>query len=378
MHIKRCIKATIHNGLFGTATSVLFVAGLCAQPKVIPVVYHVLHNNGPENISVEQILDQIEQMNVTFGSGPAFPPVPPFDEVAASLDVLFCLATLDPNGMPTTGIERIASEYTYAGGDPASYVQQWPPDRYLNVWTVSTMAVSGPAFSSLLPAEAEQQPSMDGIVIRHDYVGRLGTSNPQRGVGAITRFARFLNLKMMCEDPTGQGNCHDDEVADTPPCAPDVQCTLPWESCDPGVPVNVQNYMHLGGCMTMFTQGQRERVHACLNSGTANRSMLWSAQNLVSTGCDAMVGLGDDRAVNASVVFPNPFSDELSISLAQKGAVDIVLVDALGRVVLSDRIVVDTREPVRLGGISALVAGPYWLRVSSLGSEGTVHLVLKH
>lgn len=42
-------------------------------------------------------------------------------------------------------------------------------------------------------------------------------------------------------------------------------------------------------CARMFTQGQKLRMHAALNSTVANRDNLWSPANLVATGTDGVI-----------------------------------------------------------------------------------------
>jgi hypothetical protein len=350
--------------------------GLYSQQVVIPVVYHVLHNNGWENISDQQIQDQVELMNTAFGSYPAIPPMPPFDTIAASMDVQFCLATLDPNGEPTTGIDRIQTVMTYQGGDPASYIEQWPPDRYLNVWTVSGMGATGPAFYALLPSEAELAPGMDGVMILHNYVGRIGTSNPSRGMGAITRFGRYLNLKMMCEDSAGEDDCRDDEVDDTPPCRQlSALCTMGEESCLPGIPLNSQNYMALSYCMSMFTQGQRDRVYAALNSSVAHRNQLWSVENLVSTGCVSVAGTGITHDNVVPRFHPNPFREVLTLTGLGAGPVGVEFFDATGRMIQTQVVFPDGQGDMRLSGLGVLENGPYWVRTHRSGRGSTTLLI---
>src|SRR5690606_20155140 len=49
---------------------------------------------------------------------------------------------------------------------------------------------------------------------------------------------------------------------------------------------NVQNYMEYSYCARMFTEGQKTRMHACLNSPVAGRNNLWQPGNLLATGTD--------------------------------------------------------------------------------------------
>jgi len=49
----------------------------------------------------------------------------------------------------------------------------------------------------------------------------------------------------------------------------------------------VQNFMEYSYLNSMFTEGQKIRMHAALNSPIANRNNLWTQANLIATGTDA-------------------------------------------------------------------------------------------
>ena len=85
---------------------------------VIPVVFHVIHYNGPENISDEQVLSGIEVMNRDFRKlNPDVDDViSEFEGIAADSEIEFRLAQIDPQGDCHTGINRIVSPLTYDGG----------------------------------------------------------------------------------------------------------------------------------------------------------------------------------------------------------------------------------------------------------------------
>ena len=73
--------------------------------KMIPIVVHVFHEGGTENISDAQIQSQITVLNEDFGklvgtNG---------DGNGVDTEVRFCLAKIDPNGKCTNGIVRIKS-----------------------------------------------------------------------------------------------------------------------------------------------------------------------------------------------------------------------------------------------------------------------------
>src|SRR5688500_10228980 len=88
-----------------------------AMPPVytIPVVFHIIHDYGVENISDAQIFDAMNILNIDYRKQNADTAqiVPTFQGLAADVEVEFKLAKLDPNGNCHTGIDRIASNETY-------------------------------------------------------------------------------------------------------------------------------------------------------------------------------------------------------------------------------------------------------------------------
>ena len=154
---------------------------------------------------------------------------------------------------------------------------------------------AGLAGHALLPSAADTIPAWDGIVMQHSYIGTTGTSEYFRRTVLSHEIGHYLNLQHIWGGnnvpdyyylPVAQGgNCgFDDDVADTP-------LTIGWQTCNTsGVSCstldNVQNYMDYSYCARMFTQGQKDRMHACLNSTVANRNNLWQPSNLIATGTD--------------------------------------------------------------------------------------------
>jgi hypothetical protein len=144
-----------------------------------------------------------------------------------------------------------------------------------------------------MPAIADSLPQWDGIVMRHDYVGAIGTSQWLHRTVLTHEVGHYLNLYHIWGGNNvpgfyylpvaNAGNCaYDDEVSDTPNTIGWQTCNINGSSC--GTLDNVQNYMDYSYCSTMFTEGQKIRIHAALNSPIANRNNLWQPSNLVATG----------------------------------------------------------------------------------------------
>jgi hypothetical protein len=261
----------------------------------IPVVFHVIHNYGSENISNEQIVDGLEVLNQTFRKQLADTAsiVAAFKPLHADCEIEFKLAKLDPDGNCTSGINRIASALTTTGDHAVKSLIHWPPTKYLNVYIVSNAA--GLAGHCVWPADADTIPEWDGIVIGHNYVGRIGTGSDLTSVVLAHECGHYFNLHHIwggnnvpgfyyypCADPNKDCNI-DDLVADTPPTIGWQSCNLSGASCGSTVD-NVQNVMDYSYCNKMFTYGQKTRMHACLNDTMAGRNNLWQPTNLIATG----------------------------------------------------------------------------------------------
>lgn len=259
---------------------------------VIPMVFHVIHMNGPENISDAQIEDAVRILNRDFnGQNEDIADVAPaFAGVVGDASMEFRLARLDPNGNPTNGIDRIVSNKTFVGDD-GSKLNPWPRDKYLNIWVVEDIS-SGAAAYAYLPFTADGFPAIDGIITRNRYVGSFGTSDPDNTRTLTHEIGHFFNLLHpwgFSNNPGLSSNCGDDDlVGDTPnTIGTQFSCNLNQVTC--GSQDNVQNFMDYGNCEIMFTQGQVGRMQASANSPIADRNNLWSASNLQATGIDVLI-----------------------------------------------------------------------------------------
>lgn len=256
----------------------------------IPIVFHVIHEYGTENISRAQIVDGLNIMNLSFSkSNPDTADVIPlFEPIFANCEIEFVLANIDPNGNCTDGITRTYSTLSSVADDDVKNLIRWPNDRYFNVWIVKNIA-SGAAGYAYYPGAPS---TIDGVVIRHDYIGSFGTSNSSNYTErALTHEAgHWLNLPHTwgsTNTPGDISNCNiDDGIFDTPNTVgvSNFSCSLAMNTCGPVA--NVQNYMDYGSCPKMFTEGQKDEMHSILNTNQSDRNSLWTNSNLVSTGTE--------------------------------------------------------------------------------------------
>ncbi|MBP9082912.1 MAG: PKD domain-containing protein [Bacteroidia bacterium] len=261
----------------------------------IPVVFHVIHNYGSENISKAQIEDAVDILNKSFQKLYADSVIiaPAFQSIIADVQVQFRLAQLDPNGNCTDGITRTVSSQTYDADDGVKALIGWPNENYFNIWVVANIA-SGAAGYAYFPGISG---AIDGVVIRSDYVGSIGTSNGSNySARSLTHeVGHYLNLAHTWGGTNNPGlpqNCSDDDfVTDTPNTigVANFSCDLTQVTC--GTLDNVQNYMDYASCHYMFTEGQKARMHGALNNNASDRNNLPTLANLIATGTnDGFVG----------------------------------------------------------------------------------------
>lgn len=261
-----------------------------SETYLIPVVFHVIHNYGAANITSAQIHDAIRVMNEDFSAqnSSVIQVNPAFSDIVANTGIQFALAQRDPQGNCTNGIIRAASPITNAGGENLkSLSPSWDRSMYLNIWVCNQIA-SGSAGYSRYPSSVDGPwgEGTDGIVVRSDYVGSIGTSSLNRSHTLTHEAGHWLDLPHTwgsTNDPGLPENCQtDDGVADTPNTIGWTECVANPISC--GTLSNIDNYMEYAYCSKMFTLGQAARMVAALNSPVAERSNLWQAQNLEATG----------------------------------------------------------------------------------------------
>lgn len=260
---------------------------------VIPIVFHIIHRGGSENISDQQVLDAVRILNEDFNKKNADTSVVinDFKSVIADMQIELRLATKDPNGNCTNGIEHIYSSQTFMGND-FSKLNFWPRDKYLNIWVVAKMrdGAAGYAYYPGSVAPLVTVPMIDGVIILQDYVGSIGTSNSNSSRALTHEVGHCLNLKHPWGDTNSPGvACGDDDVFDTPETRGSTNCNLNLAYCNPPIKENVQNFMDYSYCSKMFTEGQKQRVHATLNSPIADRENLWQEQNLIATGTNELL-----------------------------------------------------------------------------------------
>ena len=262
----------------------------------IPIIVHVLWKTNTHNISDAQIQSQIDVLNEDYRRANIDKINTPnvWQTIAADSEIEFCLASIDQNGNPTTGIERIQTTHGKFGMNSdihtssAGGADDWPNDDYLNIWVCDIQ-------SGLLGYASPPSNWIgdgDGLVIGYQYFGRIGNVQApyHKGRTATHEIGHWLNLDHIWG---GWGNCGNDQVNDTPkqekenyscpafPLNPN-SCNTTNSSGD--MFMNYMDYTN-DACMNLFTNGQKTRMLAAINNYRSN--ML--SHNL----CNNSVGLSE-------------------------------------------------------------------------------------
>lgn len=194
----------------------------------IPVVFHILHQNGPENIPDANIFDAMAVLNRDYAKeNPDTAAVhPEYEHLVSNAKIKFKLASYDPWGNCTNGINRIYTHETKIG-DAASKLNQWDRSRYLNVWVVGAIS-SGAAGYSHYPTDVNGYSYwIDGVVILNTYLGRLSPSSEYTSRALTHEVGHWLSLPHVWgsnNDPTIA--CGDDGINDTPRTKGHNNCTV--------------------------------------------------------------------------------------------------------------------------------------------------------
>jgi hypothetical protein len=320
------------------ATGAVHCQKLTPEVITIPVVVHIVYNDARQNISDEQVRSQIAVLNNDYRKKNADAANVPdaFKIYAADAKIEFRLATVDPVGLPTSGIVRKSTSQTSftvddkikfaaTGGDDA-----WSADQYLNLWVGNVVGgVLGYASSPGCT------PSKDGVVIRYSVFGTTSNVAPpyNKGRTAVHEIGHWLGLRHIW----GDAACGDDKIDDTPPqagptrgCPSGVQVT-----CTSGATGNMyMNFMDFtnDACTNMFTKGQAAKMHE-LFASEAPRFALLSSQKAMG----AADPLASPSRVNSAelVLYPNPAVNELNVTFGDNqdlSGQQIIIYNHLGQI----------------------------------------------
>jgi hypothetical protein len=265
----------------------------------IPVVFHILHVGEPigtgSNISDAQVISSIEAMNRDFRRTSADGGIAQSGPLGVDAEIEFCLASIDPNGQSSTGINRVnatsvsgyLSNGIVDGGGGANEtackaLSNWDHQQYMNVWVVQQINGEGDPLSSGYGGGTQGYAyfpgagaAVDGVVCLYSAVGNdpAGTNgyalwSPTVDNRVMTHeVGHYLNLYHTFQGGScTENNCNTDgdEVCDTPPTTVGTGNNCNSPQC--GGSEHKENYMQYqnGSCAADFTQGQVDRMRDAL------------------------------------------------------------------------------------------------------------------
>jgi PKD repeat protein len=254
----------------------------------IPIVVHVIHNGDAlgsgENISDAQVMSQVTVLNADFSAtNTDFNSTSFYNSVKTNMDIQFCLATQDPNGQPTTGINRVnygTASFGQSAAEAMKAATQWDPTKYFNIWVCRFGGdLNGILGYAQFPNSGAA--NTDGVIIGFNYFGTTGAvSAPYNKGRTVTHEVGHCFGLFHIWGDDGTACTGSDNVADTPNQADEnYGCPNPATniSCSNSGDMSM-NYMDYtdDACMYMFTTGQKARVDAVLASAPRRASLLTS------------------------------------------------------------------------------------------------------
>lgn len=276
MEERLLIQRGLEDTIIGTAPKNQFT---------LPVVVHVVYNNGVGNLTDAQVERGIASLNAGFANSGSYN-----RGAGYNTNIRFELAVQDPAGNSTSGITRLKSSYTNlpdVGGDAdlaLKNLRRWDPTCYINVWVVND--IEGALGYAHYPAEHGQP--WDGIVVR--TVSFSGSHEDATTI--IHEFGHYLGLYHTFEGGCYNADCErfGDRVCDTPPdkvthynncsqainsCNTDTQSGLLVDRVD-----MISNFMDYTAdrCQHDLTRGQADRMKSFIRG---DRSSLVDCASLV-------------------------------------------------------------------------------------------------
>jgi hypothetical protein len=286
------------------------------QPTIVytvPVVFHVLHQGGPENVPDATIISALQQINNDYArNSPDTNQIfKPFKNLYIDSEIRFMLAKKDPQGNCINGIVRHVDPKTNwdqtAAQQSFYWTHTWDPTKYLNIYLVANIAPQGTVTGggiiigyTHIPGQWPTGNPHDAIVYRYSA---LGSSFPNPACRDLAHeMGHWFSLPHTFGNTNNPGVvCGDDGITDTPPTKGNFSncpasttntaftCTSPNPTNSANYYQNVENIMDYSSCPKNFTAGQTNNMRTLLASNIAGRQNLWSSQNLAFTDVNGVI-----------------------------------------------------------------------------------------
>ncbi len=225
--LQRYIDAALNGVNLSQYAKVTYEGNDTVTTYHIPLVFHVIHEYGRENVKDNEIYNSVAEINEIFNKLNADTTVvlPIFRKIRGTntgyigkTKFVFHLAQRDPFGQPTNGITRRRHYVTLRGGDFGK-LDGWARDSYVNIWINKYITTVGAAAYAYQPATADNVflAGVDGVM-----VGFEASTSGGNTINNDNTIAHELGHVFSLAHPWGNTNqpgiaCGDDGVDDTPP-----------------------------------------------------------------------------------------------------------------------------------------------------------------
>lgn len=353
----------------------------------IPVVFHVVWNKDAENLDDSLILSQLEAINSAFrhnhkDTNKVRDLFKPF---AGDTKIEFFMATEDPDGNATNGINRVKTVRSDFGSTTNLFaesvksitgngVDAWDTKKYLNIWvceftfrgTIVTAAYAFPPTGAQFWSSNNFTTSqLQGVVTNYRYVGRNNPNDNSntslREKTLIHEIGHYLGLRHIWADKRSTCIGQDDGIEDTPLAGVETRvCSTTKNSCNEGAddkPDMTENYMDYTPypCTYMFTAGQ-------------STLMRFNLLNLRSELPLIHVIKPPYEPYAQFSIYPNPSQNSITLRSMGEGDYTMVLSDMIGKNVKEETILVGETFEQKIN-TSTLSSGIYHIRILQNGSE---------
>ncbi len=311
------------------------------QEIIVPICFHIIYNHGPEDISDQTIFDEVARLNMDYNklNSDTNRVRSIFKSRIGNPHFTFVLASVNPWGQCTNGIDRVLSPLTDSAGDNVKSLDWWDSKRYLNVWVVNSISSEGLPPGEILAGYAEfpwtatYEPWIDGVEIGYQFVGKTKRVLTHE-IGHY--FGLYHPFQDGCSDDQ---DLQGDHIADTPPVLQaNINSTIGINSCHtdtPDLPDLVEDYMDYWPSPCMFTTEQVWRLRAF----AFGRSELISQGNrdtVLGNACTGFVaGINNSNAPEGISVslFPNPANNTVTLQTESRSMQtgSISLIDLTGK-----------------------------------------------
>lgn len=364
----------------------------------IPVVVHIVYDIDEKNVPDSVVYNQIASLNADFRrlNEDADNVRDTFNTIVGDTHIQFALASIDPEGNPTTGITRTETEvesffdFVTIAEDVKSTadggIDPWDQEHYLNIW-VCDMSIFG--FVNILgyatpPDGLDHWPPdattglADGVVVQYQA---FGANNPvPLEIGAETyevlgrtlthEVGHYLGLRHIW----GDGDCTEQDGVDDTPNAESQSsqdCDITKNTCvddiaDLGdLPDMVENFMDYSAesCQNSFTHGQIEIMRGVLEV---------ERYELVNGGAEASVEEWNTLAPEIKL-YPNPASGPATLIFEETGNYTVNILDETGKLMQTYR----TNNDINQLTLDGLSKGFYLIQISSLEGIRTEKFIVQ-